>query len=162
MGDKLRLRRLTSPSPAALMPPGTLVYAEIGRPGDQVEKIVQMLKGTPLANPLAAMGGGPRRTSRPSRASPGLVSERAAREARVLPRPTGRTPTAAVTRFRAANKDRPWFSWLLAHRPEPRPGGPLAAISAGLTCRGRQPGQLAYQKYMQQVETFVPAKRLQK
>jgi hypothetical protein len=43
--------------PAALMPPGTLVYVEFGSPGRQVETVLNMLKGTPLENPLAAMGG---------------------------------------------------------------------------------------------------------
>ncbi|MBN2018842.1 MAG: tetratricopeptide repeat protein [Sedimentisphaerales bacterium] len=43
--------------PAALMPPDTLVYIELGSPGKQVETILNMLKGTPLENPLAAIGG---------------------------------------------------------------------------------------------------------
>jgi len=42
--------------PAALMPPGTLVYVELGSPGKQVETILNMLKGTPFENPLAAIG----------------------------------------------------------------------------------------------------------
>ena len=33
--------------PAALMPPGTLIYVELGSPGKQVETILNMLKGTP-------------------------------------------------------------------------------------------------------------------
>jgi tetratricopeptide (TPR) repeat protein len=48
---------LGNADPAALMPPDTLVYVEIGSPGKQVEKILNMLKGTPLENPLAALGG---------------------------------------------------------------------------------------------------------
>ncbi len=43
--------------PAALMPPETIFYAEIGSPGKQIETILNMLKGTPLENPLAAIGG---------------------------------------------------------------------------------------------------------
>jgi hypothetical protein len=43
--------------PAALMPPETLVYVELGSPGRQVETILNMLKGTPYENPLAAIGG---------------------------------------------------------------------------------------------------------
>ena len=42
--------------PAALMPPGTLIYVELGSPGRQVETILTMLKGTPYENPLAAIG----------------------------------------------------------------------------------------------------------
>ena len=45
--------------PAALMPAGTLVYVELGSPGKQVETILNMLKGTPYENPLAAIGGAP-------------------------------------------------------------------------------------------------------
>jgi hypothetical protein len=41
--------------PAALMPPGTLIYVELGSPGRQVETILNMLKGTPYENPLAAL-----------------------------------------------------------------------------------------------------------
>jgi hypothetical protein len=41
--------------PAALMPPGTLVYMEFGSPGRQIETILTMLKDTPFENPLAAM-----------------------------------------------------------------------------------------------------------
>jgi hypothetical protein len=44
--------------PADLMPPGTLVYVELGSPGEQIETILNMLKGTPFENPLAAVGGG--------------------------------------------------------------------------------------------------------
>ncbi len=69
-GAKLRLGRLISPNPAALMPPGTLVYAEIGSPGHQVEKILNMLKGTPLANPLAVLGGGRQPMTAPSGTGP--------------------------------------------------------------------------------------------
>jgi tetratricopeptide (TPR) repeat protein len=45
--------------PAALMPAGTLIYVELGSPGKQVETILNMLKGTPYENPLAAIGGKP-------------------------------------------------------------------------------------------------------
>ncbi len=43
--------------PAGLMPPNTLVYVELGSPGRQIETILNMLKGTPFENPLAAIGG---------------------------------------------------------------------------------------------------------
>lgn len=43
---------------AALMPPETLVYVELGSPGEQIETLLNMLKGTPFENPLAAIGGG--------------------------------------------------------------------------------------------------------
>ena len=43
--------------PAALMPPGTLAYIELGTPGQQLETILGALKGTPYENPLAAVGG---------------------------------------------------------------------------------------------------------
>lgn len=56
---ELRLGRLTQPNPAMLMPPDILVYMEIGDPGRQVETIVNMLKGTPLENPLMILGGKP-------------------------------------------------------------------------------------------------------
>jgi hypothetical protein len=51
------LQELSNADPAALMPPDTLAYVEIGSPGRQVETILNMLEGTPLANPLAAIGG---------------------------------------------------------------------------------------------------------
>jgi hypothetical protein len=51
------LQELGSADPAALMPPDTLVYMEFGSPGKQVETILSMLEGTPLENPLAAIGG---------------------------------------------------------------------------------------------------------
>jgi hypothetical protein len=44
--------------PASLMPPNTLVYVELGSPGRQIETILNMLKGTPFENPLAAIGAG--------------------------------------------------------------------------------------------------------
>jgi tetratricopeptide (TPR) repeat protein len=52
------LQELSNADPAALMPPDTLVYLEIGSPGKQVDTILNMLKGTPLENPLAAIGRG--------------------------------------------------------------------------------------------------------
>jgi len=55
---KPMLAELSNGDPAALMPPETLLYVEIGSPGKQVETIVKMLKGTPLENPLAAIGAG--------------------------------------------------------------------------------------------------------
>jgi hypothetical protein len=61
MVEKARpvLDDLTDFDPAALMPAGTLVYAELGTPGNQIETILTMLKGTPYENPLAAIGGQP-------------------------------------------------------------------------------------------------------
>ena len=50
------LKGLISPDPASLMPPDTLFYVELGSPGKQIETILNMLRGTPLANPLAALG----------------------------------------------------------------------------------------------------------
>jgi tetratricopeptide (TPR) repeat protein len=52
------ISELSDSDPAALMPPETIVYAELGSPGKQIETILNMLKGTPLENPLAAMGRG--------------------------------------------------------------------------------------------------------
>jgi hypothetical protein len=52
------LEDLTNADPAALMPPETLIYMEVGSPGGQIETILNMLKGTPLENPLAIIGGG--------------------------------------------------------------------------------------------------------
>ena len=50
------LQELSNADPAALMPPDTLAYVEIGSPGKQVETILNMLEGTPLENPLSAIG----------------------------------------------------------------------------------------------------------
>ena len=55
---KPMLEELSNGDPAALMPPDTLIYIEVGSPGKQVETILKMLKGTPFENPLAAIGGG--------------------------------------------------------------------------------------------------------
>ena len=52
------LADLTNHDPAALMPPDTLAYIELGNPGRQIETVLQMLKGTPFENPLAAISGG--------------------------------------------------------------------------------------------------------
>jgi len=41
--------------PASLMPPETLAYLELGSTGKQIETILEMLKGTPLEDPLAAI-----------------------------------------------------------------------------------------------------------
>jgi tetratricopeptide (TPR) repeat protein len=51
------LEDLMNFDPAALMPANTLIYVELGSPGKQVETILNMLKGTPYENPLAAVGG---------------------------------------------------------------------------------------------------------
>jgi hypothetical protein len=57
------LQEYSNADPAALMPPDTLIYVEFGSPGKQIDAILEMLKGTPLENPLAAIGraqqGGP-------------------------------------------------------------------------------------------------------
>ena len=52
------LDSMSNPDPADLMPPETKIYVELGSPGRQIEKILNMLKGTPFENPLAAIGGG--------------------------------------------------------------------------------------------------------
>jgi len=52
------LADLMNHDPATLMPPDTLAYVELGNPGRQIETILQMLKGTPFENPLAAIGAG--------------------------------------------------------------------------------------------------------
>jgi hypothetical protein len=71
--DKARpvLDDLTSFDPAALMPPGTLLFMEFGSPGRQIETILTMLKGTPYENPLAAIGRQP--TANPAKKSPGDI-----------------------------------------------------------------------------------------
>ena len=50
------LEELGNADPAGLMPAETLLYVEIGSPGKQIEAILNLLKGTPLENPLAALG----------------------------------------------------------------------------------------------------------
>ena len=50
---------VTLPDPASLMPADTLAYVEIGSPGMQVETLLKLLAGTPLANPLAVMRSAP-------------------------------------------------------------------------------------------------------
>jgi len=55
---KPMLEELSNADPAALMPPETLIYIETGSPGRQIETILNMLKGTPFENPLAALGVG--------------------------------------------------------------------------------------------------------
>lgn len=52
------LEELGNADPAALMPPGTVAYVEIGSPGKQIETILNMLKDTPFENPLAMIGHG--------------------------------------------------------------------------------------------------------
>ncbi len=56
--EKVRplLEDLGNADPAALMPPDTLFYMEIGSPGKQIETILNMLKGSPLENPLSLIG----------------------------------------------------------------------------------------------------------
>ncbi len=68
------LADLTNHDPATLMPPDTLAYIELGNPGRQIETILQMLKGTPFENPLAAISGGRSQgqTGQPGR-SPGDI-----------------------------------------------------------------------------------------
>jgi hypothetical protein len=62
---------LTDFDPAALMPANTLVYAEFGSPGKQIDTILTMLKGTPFENPLAAIGGNS--PSNPGQKTPGDI-----------------------------------------------------------------------------------------
>ncbi len=70
---KPMLEELSNGDPAALMPPETLIYVEFGSPGKQVETILKMLKGTPLENPLAAIGGAPQGGALISATSPGDI-----------------------------------------------------------------------------------------
>jgi hypothetical protein len=51
------LDKMSNPDPAALMPADTKIYMELGSPGRQLERILNMLKGTPFENPLAVIGG---------------------------------------------------------------------------------------------------------
>ncbi len=57
--EKIRplLAKLVDLDPAALMPPYTKIYFEVGSPGRQIDKILNMLRGTPLENPLEMLGG---------------------------------------------------------------------------------------------------------
>jgi len=57
VGARKLLDAIELPDPASLMPASTMYYVEVGSPGDQVETLVEMLQGTPFANPLAAMAG---------------------------------------------------------------------------------------------------------
>lgn len=70
--EKVRplLAELSNPDPASLMPADTKIYVEFGSPGKQIEKILQMLKGTAFENPLAALGGG---AQQPGEKKPGDV-----------------------------------------------------------------------------------------
>jgi hypothetical protein len=52
------LGEMTTPDPAALMPPDTFVYLEFGSPGRQFEIALNMLEDTPLEDPIAAMNQG--------------------------------------------------------------------------------------------------------
>ncbi len=73
--DKARpvLDDLTDFDPAALMPPGTLMYMEFGSPGRQIETILTMLKDTPFENPLAAMSGANGNKGNGTQKSPGDI-----------------------------------------------------------------------------------------
>lgn len=68
------LQELSNADPAALMPPDTLAYVEIGSPGKQVDTILNMLKGTPLENPLAAIGGAPQGGASPGNIVAGFLN----------------------------------------------------------------------------------------
>ena len=68
------LQELSNADPAALMPPETLAYVEIGSPGKQVETILKMLEGTPLENPLAAIGGAPQGGASPGNIVAGFLN----------------------------------------------------------------------------------------
>jgi tetratricopeptide repeat protein len=71
--DKIRplLAKLVDLDPASLMPPHTKIYFEIGSPGRQIEKIMNMLQGTPLENPLEMLSGVQGDTPPPDGAGPG-------------------------------------------------------------------------------------------
>lgn len=60
------LEEISNADPADLMPPETLAYIELGSPGKQIETILNMLKGTPFENPLAAVGAGKGNTEKPA------------------------------------------------------------------------------------------------
>jgi hypothetical protein len=68
------LQSLGTANPAALMPPDTLVYVELGSPGKQVETILKMLEGTPIENPLAAIGGANQGGPSPSQIVAGFLN----------------------------------------------------------------------------------------
>ena len=68
------LQELSNADPAALMPPETLAYIEIGSLGKQVETILKMLEGTPLENPLAAIGGAPQGGASPGNIVAGFLN----------------------------------------------------------------------------------------
>ena len=68
------LQELSNADPAALMPPETLAYIEIGSPGKQIETILNMLEGTPLENPLAAIGGAPQGGASPGNIVAGFLN----------------------------------------------------------------------------------------
>ncbi|MCJ7544954.1 MAG: tetratricopeptide repeat protein [Phycisphaerae bacterium] len=66
------LEELTEFDPATLMPPDTLLYVEMGSPGAQLEKVLNMLEGTPFANPLTALPGA---ASQPAEGAASLPSQ---------------------------------------------------------------------------------------
>ena len=68
------LQELSNADPAALMPPETLAYIEIGSPGKQIETILNMLEGTPLENPLAAIGRTPQGGATPGNIVAGFLN----------------------------------------------------------------------------------------
>ena len=57
------LNDIGNADPAALMPPQTLFYMEIGSPGKQIETILNSLKGSPLENPWTLINGNMPETS---------------------------------------------------------------------------------------------------
>ncbi len=67
------LEELGDADPAALMPPETLFYMEIGSPGAQIETVLKVLEGTPFENPLAAIGGGNGNWQGPAGGAPGNI-----------------------------------------------------------------------------------------
>jgi hypothetical protein len=50
------LDSLTMPDPASLMPAETFLYIEAGSPGKHAQVLLDMLKGSPLENPLPVLG----------------------------------------------------------------------------------------------------------
>jgi hypothetical protein len=70
---QLALDDLMDFDPAALMPPGTLIYVELGSPGRQVETILNMLKGTPYENPIAAIYNQAQAGSQNTQKTPGDI-----------------------------------------------------------------------------------------
>ena len=109
LAEKARpvLDDLTDFDPAALMPPGTLVYMEFGSPGRQIETILTMLKDTPFENPLAARKGNNGRQKSPGDIMGALLN----------PEHDGRVQKSAVQRSESPASDATSRRWFLCCIP---------------------------------------------